>query len=354
MGNDLTLGALMQPKISEKEKKPNVRYAVTDDGLELPVIDVTHPAFEVSLNENELNTQLQQFIQDTKRPEKIPPFLRRLMFGFMSSRSTIMRGLMGADGTYMSGMKTYMLKLGPDNLNKRYFSEIDRRIAGSPAGLFVRLRLQDIAQLLAEALIPILDSRPRAALDLLNMGGGPAIDSLNALILIRKNRPELLAGRPISIHSLDLDTAGPNFGARALASLQSENGPLHGLDVSFNHANYNWSNSDVLREHVKSLNGQNIFAASSEGALFEYGSDDDITGNLQALFDTTPADAIVAGSVTRADELGLKLNGRDLGSRAALVLRGIDAFTALALRAGWKVAKSVDRPLSHDVLLKKV
>ncbi len=33
---------------------------------------------------------------------------------------------------------------------------------------------------------------------------------------------------------------------------------------------------------------------------------------------------------------------------------GLEAFTALALRAGWKIAKSIDRPLSHDVLLKKV
>ena len=109
-----------------------------------------------------------------------------------------------------------------------------------------------------------------------------------------------------------------------------------------------------MREYIKSLDGENIFAASSEGALFEYGSDDNISGNLQALFDVTPADTVVAGSVTRADELGLSLNGRGLGSRAALQFRGLEAFTALALRAGWKVAKSIDRPLSHNVLLKKV
>ncbi len=194
-----------------------------------------------------------------------------------------MRGLMGANGTFMSGMNTYMLKLGPDNLNKSFFSDIDRMIAGSPAGLFMRLRLQDIVRLLAEALIPILDSRPNATLRLLNIGGGPAIDSLNALIVIRKNRPALLAGRKIHIHSLDLDTFGPNFGARALTSLQAESSPLHGLDIDFTHINYNWSNSDTLREYIKSLDGENIFAASSEGALFEYGSDDDISGNLQAL-----------------------------------------------------------------------
>ena len=44
----------MPPKIAEKKKKAGVCYAVTDDGLELPVIDVTHPAFEIQLNEGEL------------------------------------------------------------------------------------------------------------------------------------------------------------------------------------------------------------------------------------------------------------------------------------------------------------
>ncbi len=35
----------MQIKIPEKNKKPGVCYTITDDGLELPVIDVTNPVF---------------------------------------------------------------------------------------------------------------------------------------------------------------------------------------------------------------------------------------------------------------------------------------------------------------------
>jgi hypothetical protein len=326
---------------------------VTDDGLELPVIDITNPAFEISFDERELNAQLEQFIRDAKGPANIPPFLRGLLFAYMRSQSVLMRGLMGSDGTFLSGMNTYLLKLGADNLNKNFFSDIDRRIAGSPASLFARLRLQDIAHLLADSLIPILDTQPKASLHLLNIGGGPAIDSLNTLILIRKDHPDLLDGRQIFIHILDLNNAGPNFGARTLTSLQSDNAPLHGLNIHFAHINYNWSHSDKLREYIKSLDGDNICAASSEGALFEYGSDDDISGNLQALFDVTPPDTIIAGSVTRADELGLSLNGRGMGNRAALQFRGIEAFTALANHTGWKVAKVVDRPLSHDVLMKK-
>jgi hypothetical protein len=94
-------------------------------------------------------------------------------------------------------------------------------------------------------------------------------------------------------------------------------------------------------------------SASSEGALFEYGSDEDITGNLQVLHAPTGVDTIVVGSLTRADELGLAVNGRALGNRAALQFRGLEAFTALARRAGWKPTKVIDRPLSHDILLEK-
>jgi len=341
----------MQPKIPEKNKKPGMYYAVTDDGLELPVIDVTNPAFEASLDESELNSQIQKFLQNVRSTEKAPAFLRELIFRYMRRRSVIMRGLMAADGTFMSGMNTYMLKLGPDNLNKSFFSDIDRRIAESPACIFARLRLQDISRLLADDLAVRLSANKRATLHLLNIGSGPAIDGINALIVLQKEHPGSLDGRQIIIHSLDLDNAGPNFGARSLAALQGEGGPLHGPGIRFDHITYDWSKPDALRACLQSLDGQNIFAASSEGALFEYGSDEEVAGNLQALFDATPADTIITGSVTRADELGLQANS---GSRAALQFRGLEAFNALALRAGWKVAKSMDRPLSHDVLMVKV
>jgi hypothetical protein len=336
------------------DKKAGVCYAFTDDGVELPVIDVTHPAFAIELNESEEKDLLQEFLRNVRGQEKTPAFLRQLLFSIMRKRSVIMRGLMGASGTFMSGMNTYLIKLGPDNLDKAHFSAIDRRISASPAGVFMRLRLQDIAYLLADALVPPLNARPWAALHLLNIGGGAAIDSLNALILVQKEQPGLLAGRQILIHSLDLDTAGPDFGARALASMLAEGGLLYGLQIGFRHTHYNWSYPADLRNFVEAFQDeQSVVAASSEGALFEYGSDEDISGNLRALNEATPADTVIAGSVTRADDLGRMLNGAGLGSRAAIQLRGLRAFTALALDAGWRVAEANDRPLSHDVRLAK-
>ncbi len=232
----------MQIAIPEMNKKPGVCYAVTDDGLELPVIDVTHPAFAVEISEGEMDRLLQEYIRTVKRNQgKLSGFIQRLFMKLMAKRSVIMRGIMEAAGGFMSGMNTYILKLGPDNLGEGYASDIDRQISASAAGLTMRLRLQDIVHMLAEGIVPALTSGGSEALHLLNIGGGPAIDSLNAVILIQKERPNLLTGRPIFVHSLDPDEAGPNFGRRALDALQAEGDPLHGLKISFQHTRYDWS-----------------------------------------------------------------------------------------------------------------
>ena len=58
----------------------------------------------------------------------------------------------------MSGMHTYLLKLGPEMLGSSYTKPVDRRIAAALPALGVRLRLQDVAQLMTDTLMPILFS----------------------------------------------------------------------------------------------------------------------------------------------------------------------------------------------------
>ena len=43
----------MYPIISQPDKKAGVFYAVTDDGIELPVIDITHEAFALEVHTGE-------------------------------------------------------------------------------------------------------------------------------------------------------------------------------------------------------------------------------------------------------------------------------------------------------------
>jgi len=92
---------------------------------------------------------------------------------------------MAAKGTHLDARTTYLLKLGAKALGPGY-SKLDRRISGSIAGTLVRLRVQDLATAQARCLAPLLASAPARPLQLLNIAGGPANDSLNTLLLLKR------------------------------------------------------------------------------------------------------------------------------------------------------------------------
>ena len=340
----------MTPRILEKDKKTGVAYVFTEDGVELPVIDVAHPAFALELGEADLAELLQRFLHEEEQRRKIPAFLRRQFFKMGARQSVILRGLADASGTFLSGMNTYVFKLGPDNLGRAYASDLDRTIAASLSGVAVRLRLQDMAWLLADGLADTLQARPEAALHLLNIGGGPAIDSVNALIVLQRREPRLLAGRKVFVHVLDLHHEAPRFGARALAALLDAGAPLEGLDVSFDHVTYNWRVTETLRDLLARLDRDgDVIAVSSEGGLFEYGSDEEILTNLTVLSCDLAEGTVFAGSVTRADG-----PGRHLHASVGIPLqpRTLEEFKSLAAQGGWAVAEARVRPFSYNVLMK--
>ena len=185
-------------------------------------------------------------------------------------------------------MSTYFLKLGPDNLGEGYAKSVDRVIAGSLPCLSNRLRLQDMARLMTDALAPVLAARQGSPLHLVNIAGGPVMDSLNMLLLMRTEHPDALRGRGIVIHILDTDSTGPEFGARAAAALAATGGPLGGMAIDVRHVPYDWSSPTPLKELLASLRAASaVVAGSSEGGLFEYGSDQDIVSNLKVFHDET-------------------------------------------------------------------
>lgn len=325
-------------------KKPNVYYAEAD-GLELPVIDVTNPEFALSVGPAEQREIAAAFARRPQPFRLLPRWLRRKLFERVARRSVLARALFKADGAYLSGLSTYLLKLGPDNLGTVTSDPIDRRFAEAPPVLSVRLRLQDVAQLLAEFLAPELARQPGKPLYLLNIAGGPTMDSLNALILLNQSDPQQLKDRRIVVRVLDLDTAGPAFGARALAALSVPGAPLNGLQIEFRHSPYDWRQTEDLTPVLDELRAADaLWAASSEGGLFDYGSDADVIASLQRLADAH----VVVGSVTRADAL---MQAMQRHSTMPLVMRGHAAFAALAAQAGWKVARVIERMVSDQVAL---
>lgn len=341
---------LLEVRIPEQNKRPGVCYAVTDDGIELPVIDVTNPAFACEVSAGELSALIDESVRDLATVKNTPPEMVRAIV----ANSMLARGWVRSVGSFMDGMTTYLYRLGPENLGDGYAGAIDRRMAAGLMALSFRFRLRDLARLIADALAA-LSQRDDRPLCLLNIGGGAAADSLNGLILAHKERPGTLRGRRISIDALDVDEAGPSFGRRALTALLADGAPLAGLDVTFNYIKYDWSGVAPLRATLARIAKTGAGVCSSEGGLFDYGSDEEIVANLTALREGTPADFVVVGSVVRDTEtLDPRLKGTtEPQGRPLIRYLGLKAFRLLADRAGWRVDRVLDSVAHHAVGLKK-
>ena len=157
--------------------------AATRDGTLLPVIDVTDPRFAVPDDPDSLRRLFDAAHEEERRNRRIPRFIMRLLLRSAAKKSLLVRAIFSADTTFLDGITTYVMKLGADNLPPPYDSPMDRRLAASPHLTLLRLRTQQVARLLADSLADDLAAAPTAPLHLINIAGGPAIDSLNALII---------------------------------------------------------------------------------------------------------------------------------------------------------------------------
>ena len=229
-----------------------------------------------------------------------------------------------------------------------YDSAVDQRFSTSAHVTLMRLRMQQMAKLIAASAVRELSVAQRRPLHLVDIGGGPAMDAIDALILLAQASRELLK-RPIVIHVLDLDDTGAFFGQAALAELKRAGGQLHGFNIEFRHQDYDWRATALLEELMQDLISRDaVIIAASEGGLFEYGSDEDIIANLVALRAGGRGARCVVGSVTRADELRRRMIAE---SRFKLFPRGIEGFAPLAAKAGFKIAETRTIVWSDQVAL---
>jgi hypothetical protein len=324
----------------------SVFYAITDDGLRLPIIDVTHPAFAVAATDAELANMADQYVFELESAsrQEMPAHSQDAL-----QHSRIGRGLISASGgTFMSGMNTYFMKLGPDNLGDG-FEPIDGRMAASFPAFSMRLRLHDMARLLSDGLSATLVAYPQRPLCLINIAGGAGSDSWNALLQIHAEHANLLTGRKIMIAMFDIDTDGQVFCSRALDALMTPGAPLSDLDVSFRFFKYEWSAPEQLSRALDELCASDALCAiSSEGGLFEYGSDTEVIANLQALHAGTRPETIVVGSFTRDGDLVRASHSK---GRLSTQPRTIEAVRNITEQAGWSVQHVLERPFGYNVRL---
>lgn len=337
------------PSQASFARRPGVSYARTAQNLEIPVIDVSHPAFAVADDAQAVESLRQTSLVMMRRNARLPRFVLRFLMRLGTRRSWLFREMVSpANSAFLPGISTYLMKLGPDNLVPPFNTPADRQFAAYPGILAIRIRLQQTARLLAEGLQTALRERPGAPLHLLNIGGGSAIDSLNALMLLRRAAAPLLQ-RSVIIRILDPDTDGPLFASRALAALAATGAPLAAADVRVEHTTYNWDSPALLRQLVQGLVTERaVIAASSEGALFEYAGDAAVVANLEALYNNGNGASLVVGSVTRGDELtraGLQY------APFKLIPRGAAVFASLIAGTGFAVARLYESLSSDQVLL---
>jgi hypothetical protein len=320
-------------------------YAAAADGRTLPIVDVTHGDFAIELTESELETRCHDFVVKSATRQDVSPAVREAL-----EHSTLGRGLMAASGSFLSGMTTYLLKLGPHNLGD-WATLIDKNIAASFPALVTRLRLQDISRLLADGAFQALAGSPRRNLAFINIAGGVAADSWNALLHLNAQHPHLLDDRTITISVLDVDPDGAAFGRAAVAALSTTDGPFNTTDVSVAYVDYTWTDASHLAEILEPTRDSGAACAvSSEGGLFEYGTDADIVANLQCLHRVTVDDAFVVGSVTRDNEA---TRAARMGVSAATRPRTLARFSSLCDAAGWRPQRIVERPFTYNLLLAK-
>lgn len=331
-------------RIAERHKIPGVRYAVTDDGIELPVIDVMHPAFAIDVRPEDLPGIEEASLREIRRATRLPRFIARILGHW----SPILRGTMQASGGVLDGMTTYLYKLGPRNLGRGYSCGIDRQLNSQIGPVGVRLRFHTLVRLQAETLAAALAGGAGGrSLRIVNLGGGTALDSVNALRVLRRDRPEVFDGTAFAIDVLDPDPAGPSFGIRALAAWREPGGPLAGIDVSLRHRPYDWTAPAELRE-IASVDGwAQVAVGCSEGALLEYAPDGVVSANLRMLGELLPrACPLIASSIRPGRILEV---WRDVAGMP-FQIRTDAQLAALVEQSGWTVESSIAAGPAHRVV----
>ena len=271
--------------MSNNSQVTKIPCAFTDDNTELPILNITHPYFISSIDEETFRLGCTKAAKQADSTMKMPSFLKRFF-----------RRMFNVDNTYLSGMRTLIYKLGPDLLKGRKINFWDKLVSKQYTSMALRIRLREICRLQAEILIQKLKDSPERNICFINIAGGASPDSINAIILIQEEDPELLKGRKIEINILDVDSFGPNFAKQCIKVLKSPGERFCGLDITLRIIPYNWSNPEkmLMLMHERA---EWIQICSSEGGLFEYGSDEEIIHNLNELYLNSTTDMRITGSL---------------------------------------------------------
>lgn len=340
---------------SEKNQILELVHAFTDNGIELPVLDITHPQFLSIIDEDRLDEESKASFQKMLALGEMSNDQKKMYYERLSKSfifgSTFIRD---PDANFLNGMSTYVYKLGPNLIGVGQDRELDRILSMGIGGVAVRMRIRDLCRLQADAVIPQLEASPKKNLCFINIAGGAASDSINTLILIVKKNSSLLNKRKIEINVLDIDTIGPHFALCCIEALKTQAHHFHGLDIAFNHIPHNWKDTDELIQ-LLSNKEDCIVICASEGGLFEYGMDEDIIRNLNVLYDHSPDGMRIFGTIIHdTNKVDATVPVMAKATNAGLRFLGVNGLTDLIERTGWRFEKVQEKnPIYVIFTLKK-
>lgn len=331
-------------------------HARTTDGFTLPILDVTDPATVPRYSQHQIDRIIARTLIQFKRSGQMPLRIRK----WMAKHSILLRRMMTSGESYLDGVTTYMCKLGPEAYGGGLDGWMNRKVLGAIGPLTIRMRLHAYVRLIADELIPMLEVLTGSPLHMVNIAGGVASDSWNVLLVIRRERPELLKGRQVRISVLDLETEGPAFGLNVIEALTGGGAPLHGLEISFEHIPYDWCETRTLDEllnkqfSAKTAQAKNaappIVTVSSEGGLFENGTDDEIHRHLKLLREKVSGESVVFGSFVKDAPV---LRAMQAAGRLTFFIRSEEDISRLATESGWTIGGTrPGNPHYHMVSLK--
>lgn len=277
----------------ETNKVPGIPYVFTDTGLELPVLDITHPLFKDSINESTLADLRTKSSQAAAMMRVMPETQKKIIADHSYIFGT--HFYQNKAAAYLSGMGTYMLKLGPQLIGGGEDRKIDRMATMGVSGIAARMRLRDLCQYQMEILVPILKAHPGKRLSLINIAGGAASDTINTLRLIQRKESNLLRNRQVEIHLLEVDPVSSHFAQKSLAALQKTGEDFEMQDLAFFFHQNSWADKVAWKKIMKDRT-RDIILCSSEGGLFEYGLDEDIHRVLKILSEGLSQSMVITGS----------------------------------------------------------
>ncbi|WP_427110619.1 hypothetical protein [Lysinibacillus xylanilyticus] len=141
-----------------------ILYAVFENGIQLPILDITHPLFNASIDEQAYHLNCLKSVRSIESLKKMPGFIQNI-FVKMSN----------VDNSYLSGMRTLLYKLGPNLSRGIKLGFRDKWAVKQTSFMGLRIRLRDLCQRQSKILQPQLKQFPERNLCFFNIAGGPLL-----------------------------------------------------------------------------------------------------------------------------------------------------------------------------------